>query len=192
VIVGILSDSHGRAARTRLALATLRAAGAQQFVHCGDICGEDVLSEFVGLPIRFVWGNNDEYSRAPIRFAQSLGLALPGELPLHFELDGKRFAVCHGHEMEFYETLEKLDGGRAEDSRGRPIDYVLHGHTHVPDARAQSGVRIINPGALHRASVFTVATLNLPSGELRFWRVEDGAQPNLPIPFEIVPSKRRR
>ena len=33
-------------------------------------------------------------------------------------------------------------------------------------------IRRINPGALHRADEFTVAVLDLETGELRFLRVE--------------------
>ncbi|RLS46748.1 MAG: metallophosphoesterase, partial [Planctomycetota bacterium] len=48
------------------------------------------------------------------------------------------------------------------------VDYLLHGHTHVCRDERHGATRIINPGALHRASEFTVALLDTDSDELQF------------------------
>ena len=63
-------------------------------------------------------------------------------------VDGKRIAFTHGHEPAAMRAA--IAGG---------ADYLVHGHTHeLRDDRA-AGTRIVNPGALHRAPRFTVATL---------------------------------
>jgi predicted phosphodiesterase len=46
-------------------------------------------------------------------------------------------------------------------------DYLLSGHSHAPSDVQDGAVRRINPGALHRADEFTVAILDLASGELK-------------------------
>jgi putative phosphoesterase len=54
-----------------------------------------------------------------------------------------------------------------------PLDYVFHGHTHRRDDYREAGMRIINPGALHRAAVKTVALLDLSTDDLRFIEVNE-------------------
>ena len=51
-------------------------------------------------------------------------------------------------------------------------DYLLSGHSHIAGETLAGSVRCINPGALHRASEFTVALLDLESGELKFIEIE--------------------
>jgi putative phosphoesterase len=151
-----MSDSHGRAGRVRRALAVLDTCGAELFVHCGDIGGLEVLEEFTGRRCWFVWGNMDR--PRPVWRAELAELNLPwpdGQCTI--ELDGKRIAVFHGHEPGFREALE-----------GGEYDYVLFGHSHRPAEARNGRTRIINPGALHRASVHTVALLDIKTDELEF------------------------
>jgi putative phosphoesterase len=158
--VAILSDSHGRVETVKRALALLAPHRPDVYIHCGDVGGEAVFDEFVGLPFHFVWGNTDEPTHALRTYVASLGFTcLRG--PLRLTLDGKQIAVFHGHEVEF---ADEMDDPRA--------DYILHGHTHEKSDRRVGRARIINPGALHRARVKTVATLDLLADTLRFHVVE--------------------
>jgi hypothetical protein len=50
-------------------------------------------------------------------------------------------------------------------------EVLLSGHSHSPSDGVVGEVRRINPGALHRADAFTVAVLDLTTGELRVLRV---------------------
>jgi len=156
VKLGMMSDSHGRAERVRRALAVLDAGEADAFVHCGDIGGLDVLEEFAGRRCWFVWGNTDHPQPACRAEVAALDLPWP-DGPCTFELDGKRFAVLHGHESGFRRTLEAGE-----------YDYLLCGHSHQPADDYQGRMRIINPGALHRASVHSVALLDIETDELKF------------------------
>jgi predicted phosphodiesterase len=45
-------------------------------------------------------------------------------------------------------------------------DYLLQGHTHVRLDECVGRTRIINPGALHRAAVKTVVTLDTRADRL--------------------------
>ena len=50
-------------------------------------------------------------------------------------------------------------------------DYVLLGHSHVAGEQRVGRVRLVNPGALHRARVKTVALLDLATDALRWIEV---------------------
>ena len=156
MIIGILSDTHGRLAATQAGLAVLKQAGAEFFIHCGDVGGEPIFDAMAGLPLAFVWGNCD-FDRTSLRkYAVDLGLQYHDD-PADLNLDGKRIAVTHGdHHGVFQKLLAE-----------KKHDYILHGHTHVARDQTIDGVRVINPGALHRSPRPTVAALDLKTGELR-------------------------
>jgi len=168
MLIGILSDSHGDAAATRRAIELLRDRGATLFFHCGDICGEAVLDELAACGARFVWGNCDHPGPALRKYVRDIGLA-PPEVPVLAEADGKSIAVYHGHERQFLMACEHP-----------ATDYLFHGHTHVPADRRVGRCRIINPGALYRARVKTVALLDPKSDELQFLRLNDGHRVRIP------------
>lgn len=156
MILGILSDTHGQHERAGRALALLKAAGAEALIHCGDVGGDEVFAHFAGERFWFVWGNCDHPSPVLVAYVRSIGLTPPEAAPLRIELEGRQIAVFHGHEPE----LQRFQPAG--------VDYLLHGHTHVRRDERADGVRIINPGALHRAREYTVATLDLASDALEF------------------------
>ena len=160
--IGILSDTHDQAARTSRAVSILIRAGADVLVHCGDITGPAVVLECGGLPSYFVFGNNDfdedDLRRAIIEVG---GCCL--ERGGSFELSGKKIAVAHGDSSRQIRRLLDADP-----------DYFLYGHSHLAADDRRGSVRWINPGALHRASRWSVAVLDLPSDTLEFLPVADG------------------
>ncbi|MCK6456260.1 MAG: metallophosphoesterase family protein [Phycisphaerae bacterium] len=151
-----MSDSHGDAATTAKAIALLEGRGACAFFHCGDVCDDRVLDLLAGRNAYFVWGNCDHPGAATRRYVRSLGLPWP-EVPVRVELAGREIRMFHGHEREFRTALD-----------GESPRYIFHGHTHVYGERRVGAVRIINPGALHRAITKTVALLDLARDELVF------------------------
>ena len=174
MILGILSDTHGCSARTAHAIRVLQEAGAEAFVHCGDIGSEAVFDQLAGLPAWFVWGNSDTPGPILKRYVQSLGLTLPEEIPLWLELAGKSLIVFHGHEPQFHPIAELHrigDSQRLKQIIG--ADYLLFGHSHVAFNERIDSFRAINPGALHRARPYTVATLDLTQDIVRFWQITD-------------------
>lgn len=180
MILGILSDTHGQAVRAGRAVALLRRLGATSFVHCGDVGSEGVFDHLAGLRAWFVWGNTDDPTAYSDRFLASLGLEPPGEQPLRIELCGRKLAVFHGHEPAFSRIVVALQAGGlrrvpATVAAADGADYILYGHTHVAAERRVGPVRLINPGALHRARPYTVATLDLETDTLEHWRVDDDA-----------------
>jgi hypothetical protein len=159
--VGVMSDSHGRVELVRKAMAIFREAGVGLIIHCGDVGGLAVLEEMAEEPCRFVWGNTDFPEHGWQARVETMGLPWPDEIPLELTVDGKKIAVCHGHERAFCRVR---DLGQ--------YDYVLHGHTHQRDDHYIGKTRVINPGALHRARVHTVAILEPRTNELEFIELE--------------------
>jgi len=146
--IGILSDSHGRADTTRLAVKALQVRGVTLLLHLGDIGGEEVIDELVGCNARVVFGNCDWDIAGLTRHAQCMGLFVDHPMGL-VEADGKRIAFTHGH-------LPQL----MDQAIAQRVDYLLHGHTHELRDERMGRVRIINPGALCRASRYTAAVLD--------------------------------
>jgi len=52
--------------------------------------------------------------------------------------------------------------------REQQIDYLFLGHTHETLHQHEGKVYVINPGALYRASVKSVAVLDTETDEVRF------------------------
>lgn len=151
-IVGLLSDSHGQTQRVRRAIELLTDRGASTFLHLGDL-GDGVLDELAGLDCHVVFGNCDD-ARAMDGYARDIGLHVhhPGGI---VEIDGVRLGMTHGHLVE---ELERLYLQR--------VDVILHGHSHERSDAIVDGIRIINPGALHRARIITAALFVPATGEL--------------------------
>ena len=157
MIIGILSDTHDRAAAMAAGLAALRAAGAEFYLHCGDIGSEPCIDLLAGLPAAFIFGNNDYEQAALTRYAASLGVACHGPFA-DLELAGQRIAMIHGDDFRLKQRL--IDA--------QQHDYLLQGHTHLKDDRRVGRTRLINPGALYRAREKTVATLDTERDEVKF------------------------
>lgn len=157
--IGIMSDSHGRVHRVRDALAVFDAAGAEAVVHCGDVGGLGVLEELAGRRCWFVWGNTDFPDPAWRAEVETLGLPWP-DGPVEFTIAGRRLAIFHGHEPGFERSI-----------RAGNYDYFFHGHSHRQADYRVGPTWVINPGALYRVAVPTVAVLDLSSDDLSFLTV---------------------
>lgn len=157
VLVGILSDTHDRIENATAGMELLRAGAAEFYIHCGDVGTEPIIDLLAGLRSALVWGNNDWDRRHLSQYAQRLGvMVLPpmGEIGL----DGKRFAVMHGDDARLVKRVVDL----------QQHDYLLLGHSHVRTDQQIGKIRMINPGALHRAAEKSVALLDTASNTLKF------------------------
>ena len=162
MLLGILSDTHGRADAMAEGMHLLRSAGATYFLHCGDVGTEDVLDELAGEQAGFVFGNCD-WDRNPLRrHAELIGVTCHGDFA-SLELAGKKIAITHGDDAA---RLRNILGAQEHD-------YLLVGHTHVAGEKRFDRIRVINPGALQRAAVKTVALLNLATDELRWLELSE-------------------
>lgn len=157
MIIGILSDTHDRDAAMAAGLKVLGAAGAEFYVHCGDIGSQRCVDLLAGLACAFVFGNTDFDRAALARYAASIDVGCYGNFA-DLELAGSKVAVTHGDD---YRLKQRLLSDQKHD-------YLLQGHTHVAADERVGRTRVINPGALHRATRKTVATLDTERDELRF------------------------
>lgn len=161
MILGLLSDTHGNAPRTRTALGLLRAAGAGHLVHCGDVGSEEVLLLLLeekerGTPLDVAAGNVDEWNPDLVILAKHLGLPL--RKSVRMQVDGLQIAVCHGHDAREMDAL-------LADPR---LDVLFTGHTHQPRDEKRGHARVVNPGAVHRAKVPGVATFDTSTGRVEW------------------------
>ncbi|MEM9347938.1 MAG: metallophosphoesterase family protein [Planctomycetota bacterium] len=161
--LGLLSDTHGRADTARDAVGLLLDHGADLLIHLGDIGTAAVIDalavnrpdESHQIESHLVFGNCDWEAKPLAIYARDLGVVVhdsAGELTV----DGKRIVFTHGH----YQAAMS----HAIESEA---DFLLHGHTHLQSDDTIEKTRVINPGALFRASRHTVALLTPASGDLQ-------------------------
>lgn len=158
--LGLVSDTHDNLDLARVAAAFLREQPCDLVLHLGDVTGPATVGLFAGLPMRFLRGNNDD--------AEALADALeangfPALADAWTEtLAGVRVAAHHGH----------LRFPPADSLHGMPEpDLLLHGHTHKRRCERVGRTLVVNPGALHRALTKSVAVVELPALEVRFYEV---------------------
>ncbi len=168
-LIGLLSDPHGHAGRTRRACALLAEREIDLLLGLGDFCAEDVIEELGSagrsdggrIPVRIVFGNMDIDSEGCARLAKHLGVIVEdGASWLRY---GETTLMGHhGHLGEFERA-----------AMGAGVDYLCHGHSHQMRDEQVGSTRFINPGALSRASAYTVATLNLQTDRLEFIDIDE-------------------
>jgi putative phosphoesterase len=157
MLLGILSDTHDRYEMMAAAVRALQERGAAYFIHCGDVCAPNMLDHLAGLQSAFVWGNCDFDRTGLQRYAEAIGVRCFGAFG-EIELAGKRIAVLHGDDRS------RMD----QTIRGQAHNYLFHGHTHLRRDDRIRKTRVINPGALHRATEKTAALLDLESDKLEY------------------------
>ncbi len=155
--LGILSDTHNHIARTREGVRILVDAGAEALVHCGDLATPEIVAACAVRPFYFVFGNHDADSVPQLQEAAGQHGATCLQWGGVIELAGRKVGVTHGHLTTDRRRVEALSP-----------DYLLSGHCHAAFDVVEGGIRRINPGALYRASSFSVAILDLVSDELTF------------------------
>jgi uncharacterized protein len=154
--VGVISDTHGMVDRTAQAIAVFEREAVQAIFHCGDVGGLEVLQLFVGKRFWFVWGNTDYPDASWQPALQAWGLSWPSQSPLCIELADTKIVVAHGHEKHFRQTCRRPAG-----------DFLFHGHSHMRAVVHSGNCTIVNPGAIHRTSLPTVAIVDLSTALVR-------------------------
>ena len=152
--IGLLSDSHGRADRVAAAMTLLEAQGAELFIHLGDLGDDDVVAAMSGYETRVVFGNCDWDEAELNRACKHHGVHVDHPAG-RLEFNDRTLAYTHGHRPEL------MDVALAEG-----VDWLLHGHTHQVRDERIGRTRVINPGALQRAPLYTVALLDTESDRL--------------------------
>lgn len=157
MLVGVLSDTHGRFDAALAAVQLLQQRGASFFIHCGDVGSPQVLDVLAGLPSAFVWGNCDWDRMALQRYGEKIGVPCYGAMA-DLTLDGKRLAVMHGDDAK----LKQMILGQQQH------DFLLQGHTHVREEMRIGRVHLVNPGALYRTREKSAALIDLQDQVVSF------------------------
>lgn len=166
--IGLLSDTHGNISRTRAAIGLLKTHGVEVVIHCGDVGSEAVLDELSaglslqGIPVHVVLGNVDPWEEGISGYSRPGGPTLLGDAG-HLRLGGREIAVLHGHEERRLRAT--IEGGK--------FDFVFTGHTHIASDERVGRTRVINPGAVHRARVPSVAILDTSTDAVMFIPLSD-------------------
>jgi len=161
-LIGIISDTHEDKRRILKAIKVLAARSPALVIHCGDIISPPVLELFKGLPMRFVYGNNDGERSGLTKKCEELGFIGIDDTAC-FDFAGKSFFVNHGTRSRVID----------EAVAAQEYDYVLHGHTHEKRNELNGKTRIINPGALFSADEYSIALLTPETGEVEFVSIEE-------------------
>jgi putative phosphoesterase len=150
MLIAVLSDSHSNLANIELALARLRGSGVEHVFHCGDIDGPEAATMFGEFPTSFVFGNVDLALDTIREAIEKSGNRCFGRL-CETELAGCRIAMQHGDDARSLRSLEQ--SGR--------YDFLFYGHTHVAEQHYTGPTLVVNPGALHRARIKSLALIDL-------------------------------
>ena len=157
----VVSDTHGKISATLNALQHFEQYSPAAVIHCGDICGPEIVSLFDRWPTHFVFGNNDYDHLNLRRSMEAAGHTCHGEFG-SLELEERKIAFLHG------------DDGRRFDRtvHSGNYDLVCYGHSHIMDFRQVGPTWVLNPGALHRARHLSFAVLDLETMDCRHVIVE--------------------
>ncbi len=167
MLIGIVSDSHGRHGVLTRAIEVLTDRGAQAIVHCGDLGTPACVEALNAAPVAAyaVAGNMDRHlaelastmAGASVTFSRrTVEVALE---------DGQFLVATHGHDAHLLDELVS----------GAQFPYVCHGHTHRADDRRVGPVRVICPGALRSPrgrSELTCALLNTTADTVELLTVQ--------------------
>ncbi|MDY6878370.1 MAG: metallophosphoesterase family protein [Chloroflexota bacterium] len=157
--VGIISDTHDNLRNLETALGVLQAEGVTRILHCGDVCGPEVIRALAGFDVWIARGNMDRHPGLAQAVEDTLGR---GRLAWfhRFTLDGYPVAMLHADN-------EEVMGNTITSGQ---YAYVLCGHTHRRRDQTIDHTRVINPGALGgvRWQRRSFCILSLATGDVRF------------------------
>ena len=119
--IGLISDTHGLLRPEAIRFLS----GSQLIIHCGDICGPEILTELRRIaPVTAVRGNNDKGPWA-------------GNLA---EYELVAIGAIHAYVIH---DLSQMDIEPASAGVG----VVLSGHSHKPYIERRDRVLYVNPGS---------------------------------------------
>jgi putative phosphoesterase len=119
--VGLISDTHDLVRPEAIEFLS----GSQLIIHCGDICGPEILTALRKIaPVTAVRGNNDTGPWA-------------GDLPEYELIPIGEICVYAIHD------LSQMD----IEPAGAGVAVVLSGHSHKPYIEQRGSVLYVNPGS---------------------------------------------
>jgi len=155
-MLGVISNSHGRADAVAAAVEVFTASAVETIVHCGDVGGRHVLDIVARIGGVFVWGDRDLDRTGLMRYSYNLGLKCMGIMG-EIETPEKRIVIVHGDDKKLLHQLLKE----------QQYDYLLCGHALTPEDHVVGKTRVLNPGPLFGAQAASALLLDPVNGEMR-------------------------
>lgn len=155
MLLGLVSNSGGRADAVSAAVDVFAANGVAMIIHCGDVGGRHVVDAIAPVGGAFVWGDRDTDRMVLLRHAHKFGVICWGLLG-EIEVGGKKIAILHGDDKKILRRL--LDE--------QQYDFILVGHEPAVEDRMVGKTRVINPGPLHGTPTRSAAMLDPESGKV--------------------------
>jgi putative phosphoesterase len=155
-MLGVISNSDGRAEIVSAAINLFRASGVEFVVHCGDVGGRHVLDALGAVPSGFVWGERDADRMGLMRYGHSVGVECLGLIG-DFDFAGKHVVVVHGDDRKLMRRL--LDE--------QQHDYLLCGHEASIEDYTVGKTRVLNPGPLYGGASPSALMLDPESGKMK-------------------------
>ena len=138
--IGIISDTHGHFYNLSKCVELMIERGISKIIHLGDD-----YDDFDTIDISNILENNIEIIRVPgVYSGHYSDSGVKNRLVKTIE--GKKFLISH--------TLESHNNDLPDDIKpeeiiaAKNIDFVLYGHTHIPEIRNEGGMIFLNPGHL--------------------------------------------
>ncbi len=152
MLLGVVSDTHGRTDNTREAIRMLESLEVDCVIHCGDIGSVDVIHLFPSQwPTHFVYGNVDRDTKQLDAAILEAGHECHGRFG-RLDLADISIAFLHG------DDARQMRRAIADPA----IRLVCYGHSHRREHHWEENTLVLNPGAVHRASPHSLAVVRLP------------------------------
>jgi len=128
-----------------------KADSVSAIFHAGDYTGdaEDLESIYPNIPIYYVKGNNDYFSKAPSHMLVTI--------------DGVKIFITHGHEQNVKYEYEFMTLRKAAEKYDP--DLIIFGHTHIPYTDYKGKATLLNPGSIRYTG--TYAEAEIENGKLK-------------------------
>ncbi len=148
--IGVISDTHDRVEQTRPAVDIFIAEGVERVLHCGDIGSRFVVELFDRWETHFVFGNTDYEQRALRESMELAGHVCHGRYG-EVEWAARRIAFLHGDDFRHWQQA----------IASQEFALVCSGHTHQKAVEIVGKTVVLNPGAIERVAVPSVAIVDL-------------------------------
>lgn len=134
--VGIVSDSHQNLVNLKEAGNFLYMQGVEILVHLGDNFDDMITLKDLSLEKIIIPG------------VYTLKYYHSTDIPNRLIKKWEGWKVLLTHSPKSHENDLTTDLKPEEITRGKEVDVVIYGHTHIPKARKEKGIIWINPGHL--------------------------------------------
>ncbi|MBN1792857.1 metallophosphoesterase [Candidatus Woesearchaeota archaeon] len=133
-MIGIISDTHDNIDSIRKAVSIFKTRKVEFVIHCGDIIAPATVKYFESLKMKFIFGNCDGNRSLILKRVEEIKGEHHGRI-MEIKHRGKSICAVHGDNQGIFEK-----------ALGQGYDYLLHGHTHIPEDRKIKDTRVLCPG----------------------------------------------